>query len=558
MREVKPVRRARRKASASDLLARGRRQCEARAWSKALQALAAADREHPLDREDLERLALAAFLAGEDEAYLKALERAYNAHRQASDAPRAASAAFWLSFRLFMRGEVGRANGWTARAERLLTSEAEECAARGYLLLVPTVERHLEAGDYDDAFAAAEEAAAIGERCGDADLIACARHDQGRARLLQGQVASGLALLDETMVAVTAGECSPLVTGLMLCSVIQSCQQVCAYDRSREWTAALAQWCEEQPEMVAFAGVCQVHRAEIMQLQGAWPEAIEEARRAYHRAEGLDRRASAAALYQQGEVHRLQGAFAAAEEAYQGASKLGLEPQPGLALLRLAQGHAEEAATAIRRVTGSVADRPRRLSLLPAYIAIMLATGDAREARNACAQLEAIAASFDTPVPSAIAAQAAAAVELAEGDAPAALALLRPAFEVWQSVEAPYEVARVRMLTGLACRTLGDEDGAKLELAAARATFERLGAKPDLERINALIQAAAGEETQGLTARELQVLRLVAEGKTNKAIAARLGLSEKTIDRHMSNILNKLDVPSRAAATAYAYRHKLF
>ncbi|HMA15669.1 MAG: response regulator transcription factor, partial [Bacteroidota bacterium] len=190
-------------------------------------------------------------------------------------------------------------------------------------------------------------------------------------------------------------------------------------------------------------------------------------------------------------------------------------------------------------------------------VEIMLANGDVREARDACAQLEAIAASFDTRVPSAIAAQASAVVALAEGDAQGALGLLRPAFELWQSVEAPYEAARVRLLLGLACRALGDEESAGLEFAAARASFERLGAKPDLARVNALLRPAACKDAQGLTARELQVLRLVAEGETNKAIAARLGLSEKTIDRHVSNIFTKLDVPSRAAATAFAYRHKL-
>ena len=340
------------------------------------------------------------------------------------------------------------------------------------------------------AYAAAAEAAAIGERCGDPDLVACARHQQGRIRLQQGQVEAGLALLDETMVAVTAGELSPLVTGLMYCSVIAACQQVYALDRTREWTAALTQWCEGQPDMVAFAGVCQVHRAEIMQLQGAWPEAIEEARRACARSQGVDQQAAAAALYQQAEVHRLKGEFAAAEEAYRGASQLGLEPQPGLALLRLAQGRSDAAATAIRRVASTTTDRLKRMSLLPAYVEIMLAAGDVEDARNACRELEDIARSFDTGVPGAIAAQARGAVDLAEGNAQAALGSLRRAFEVWQRIEAPYAAARVRVLIGLACRALGDEDGAGLEIDAARSIFERLGAAPDLARIDSLTKGA--------------------------------------------------------------------
>jgi DNA-binding CsgD family transcriptional regulator len=388
-------------------------------------------------------------------------------------------------------------------------------------------------------------------------LVACARHQQGRIRLQQGQVAKGLALLDETMLAVTAGELSPLVTGLMYCSVISACQQIYALDRTREWTAALAQWCDEQPDMVAFAGVCRVHRAEIMQLRGAWRDAMDEARRAAARSQGVDWRATAAALYQQAEVHRLKGDFAAAEEAYRGASRLGLEPQPGLALLRLVQGRIDAAATAIRRMVSTTADPLKRMNLLPAYIEIMLAAGEVGDARNACGELQDIARSFDTGVPGAIAAQACGTVELAEGDAQTALDSLRRAFEVWQRIDAPHAAARVRVLIGLACRALGDDDGAGLELDAARWAFERLGAMPDLGRIESVMRNSRSGRPHGLTRRELQVLRLVAAGETNKIIASKLSLSEKTIDRHVSNILTKLDVSSRTAATAFAFRHNL-
>jgi hypothetical protein len=267
------------------------RECyQQRAWADAYQAFLRADRDTRLAAEDLDLLAMAAYLVGRDEDYLKALERAYNAHRDDRRRLRAVRCAFWLGFRLLMRGEMGRATGWFSRAQRLLERGARECAERGYLLL-PVVEQRLESGDYEAAYAAAADAAAVGERCGDPDLVACARHQQGRIRLQQAQVEAGLALLDETMLAVTAGELSPLVTGLMYCSVIAACQQVYALDRTREWTAALAQWCERQPDMVAFAGVCQVHRAEIMQLQGAWSDAIDEARRACARSQGIDQRA---------------------------------------------------------------------------------------------------------------------------------------------------------------------------------------------------------------------------------------------------------------------------
>jgi DNA-binding CsgD family transcriptional regulator/tetratricopeptide (TPR) repeat protein len=547
---------SRRVRGAAGDLERGRECYGRRAWADAYRSLARADRAAPLIAEDLDLLAMSAYLVGRDEDYLQALERAHQAHLDAGHGVRAVRCAFWLGLRLLFRGETGRATGWLARARRLLEREARDCAEQGYLLL-PVGEQHLAAGDCEAAYAIAADAADIGERRGDADLTACARHLQGRIRLQQGQIEPGLALLDETMVAVTAGELSPLVTGLMYCSVIEACRQVYALDRAGEWTAALSQWCEEQPEMIAFSGVCRVHCAEILQLRGAWPDAILEAQRARERSEGVNQQATAAAFYQQAEVHRLTGDFPAAEEAYRSASRLGLEPQPGLALLRHAQGRTEAAAAAIRRAMSATTDRFKRLRLLPAYVEIMLAAGDVGEARNACREFEELAGSCDTAVLGAMTAQARGAVELADGDAQAAMAPLREAFEVWQRMEAPYATARVRALIGIGCRALGDEEGAGLELGAARAAFQQLRAGPDLARIDSLATGTPPDRPHRLTPRELQVLRLVAAGKTNRAIAARLSLSERTVDRHVSNIFTKLDVPSRAAATAFAYEHKL-
>jgi len=348
------------------------------------------------------------------------------------------------------------------------------------------------------------------------------------------------------------------MTGLIYCSVIDACQQVYALARAWEWTSALAQWCEAQPQMVAFTGTCLVHRAEIMQLHGAWSEAIDEARRACERTSyGIEQQPPAAAFYQQAEVHRLRGEFTAADDAYRCASQRGYDPQPGLALLRMTQGRTDAAAAAIRRVASATTDQLQRTRLLPAYVEIMLSVGDIEDARHASRELATIAEGFDTGVLRAMAAHAQGAVELAEGDVQAALGSLRRAFEAWQHAEAPYEAARVRVLVGMACRAFGDDEGAGLELNAARAVFERLGATPDLARIDALTKGVPSGHPHGLTPRELQVLRLVAAGKTNKIIAAELFLSEKTVDRHVSNIFNKLDVPSRAAATAYAYEHKL-
>jgi ATP/maltotriose-dependent transcriptional regulator MalT len=537
-------------------LKQGREFYRRRAWDDAYRCLSLADEASRLGGDDLELLALSAYMIGLDDEYLSALERAHHAHLDAGKGVRAVRCVFWLGLRLFFRGETGRATGWFARAQRLLEREGHECAERGYLLL-PVVEQQLAAGDCEAAYATAANAADIGERFGDADLIACARHQQGRIRLQQGQVERGLALLDEVMVAVTGAELSSLVTGLMYCSVIRACQEVYAFGRAGEWTAAMTRWCEEQHEMVAFTGICRVHRAEIMQLRGAWQDAIEEARRAHKRSQGIDEQAAAAALYQQAEVHRLRGEFAAAEKAYQSASQSGWDPQPGLALLRLAQGRLDAASAAIRRAMTATMNQLERTKLLSAYVEIMLAVHDIEDARSACRELEEIAQRFDTDVLCAMATQARGTIDLAEGDTRAALDPLRHAWQVWQQVEAPYMAARVRVLMGLTCRSLGDDEAAALEFSAARAMIKRLGAAPELARLDSLDKAATSMHPHPLTARELQVLRLIAAGKTNKAIAAALFLSERTIDRHVSNIFSKLDVPSRAAATAYAYNHKL-
>lgn len=546
-----------RRAGADAALDHGRAYCARHAWSDAKVALTLADRSATLAAEDLELLALSAYMSGDDDAYLAALERAHHAHAEASEARRAARCAFWLGLRLAFRGETGPATGWFARAQRLVEGDASDCAEQGWLL-VPVAEQRLIAGDLDAAHDAAASAAAIGECFQDRDLATCARHIQGRIRIQEGRLREGLALLDEAMVAVVAGELSPIVAGLVYCSVIDACQEVYAYSRAREWTAALSRWCEAQPQMVAFTGTCLVHRAEILQFIGAWDEAIEEARRACERlAQANNWKESAAALYREGEVHRLRGAFAEAEAAYQMASELGLEPQPGFALLRLAQGRTEAAAAAIRRALAAADGRLERAKLMPACVEIMLAAGDMEEARSGCRELEEIAAPFGPGILAAKSAQARGSFLLAQGNTHAALIPLRAAWNTWLDLDAPYEAAQARVLMGLACRALGDRDGAGLELEAARATFKRLGAAPDIARLDALSRKDRPERMYGLTPRELQVLRLVAAGRTNKAIAAELCLSGKTVDRHMSNIFTKLDVPSRAAATAWAYEHAL-
>jgi DNA-binding CsgD family transcriptional regulator len=535
-------------------LERGRECHGRRAWGDAYHSLKCADGDGALDADDLDRLATAAYLTGRDLEFMQILERVHRLHVEADDRPRAARSAFWLALMCMLRGENGRSSAWTARGQRLV--EERDCVERGYLAIA-VAEHQLREGLSEAACATAGQVVVLAEAFRDADLMAAAHHARGRALIQHGDIPAGLRCLDETMLAVVADELSPIMTGLMYCSVIDTCRQVYALGRAREWTAAFSRVCERQPDMLAFSGMCLVHRSEIMQLQGAWPEALAEARRACERAERANRKPPGAALYQQGEIHRLCGEFVLAEQEYRAASDRGFEPQPGLALLRLVQGRIEAARAAIRRLTTATTDRVRRAALLPAHLEIMLACGQLDEARHARDELRELACAFDTEVLRAVAAQADGAIAVAEGHAHAALDPLRRAFGLWEQLGAPYEVARVRLLIGDACRALGDEEAAGLEVEAARSVFERLGARPDLARLEAQ-PTRARPVSPPLTARQLHVLRLVSTGLTNKEIAREMSLSERTVDRHLTNILTRLDVRSRTAATTYAFDHKLF
>lgn len=528
---------------------------EGRGWGEAYELLSRLDEARPLGADDLERLATCAYMIGRDDEYFSALERAYRAHVDTNVA-KATRCAFWLGLCLLFAGKPSRANGWLSRARAHVDADPD-LQVEAALLLIPQIEGHLGSRDWESAREVAEHAAEVGERLGDEDLRGCARLLHGRALIGARQIEAGLSVLDEVMLDAAGGALSPIMTGLVYCSVIEACHRVYAVERASEWTEALADWCEAQPQMIAFSGTCLVHRAEIMQLHGQWPDAIGEARRACDRYAKASLRPAGGAFYQQAEVYRLRGEYDAAESSYREASLSGYEPQPGLALLRLAQGNTDVACGAIRRLVRASEDPLQRARLLPACVEIMLAVGDLDAARSACRDLKDIAQRFPTEVLAAITAQAEAAVRAAEGDAQAALGLARDAFETWQRAGAPYEAARARILAGMACRTLGDEDGAQLELDAAATTLEQLGAAPELARVQGLATRPEARATHGLTPRELEVLRHVAMGKTNKTIAAELFVSEKTIDRHLSNIFNKLDVSSRTAAAAYAYEHKL-
>jgi DNA-binding CsgD family transcriptional regulator len=539
------------------LISRGRDLYERRRWGDALEAFLAADDKAPLDCEDLERLAMAAYLIGRESESADHWARAHQGFLEAGRVERAVRCAFWLALGLLHKGERARGGGWLARAARLLESEPSDCVERGYLLL-PAGLRHIGEGEVEKAYDVFRAAAEIGERFGDQDLIALSLHSRGRALLRLGRTDEGVALLDEAMAAVEAGDVAPIVAGEVYCSVIEGCAEIFDLGRAQEWTAALTRWCEAQADLVPYRGQCLVRRAEIMRLHGAWSDALEEARRA---CEWLARPpgepAAGEAFYQRAELHRLRGEFDEAEEAYRRGHRWGRRPMPGLAQLRLAQQRVDDAAAIIRQAVTESRERHVRARLLPAHVEIMLAAGDLAAARDAAHQLAGFAEVFDTALVRAHAAEAEGAVLLAEGDPESALEKLAGAWRGWQEVEAPYEGARTRVLLGLARRELGDHESATMEFDAALGAFRELEAGPDRARVEALLRPGPPARAGGLTPRQVEVLRLVTTGRTNRAIAEELHISEKTVARHVSDIFLRLGVSSRAAATAWAYEHDL-
>ena len=527
------------------------------AWGRAYEQLSAAAREQPLEVDDLERLASAAYLLGRSDESSDVWARAHHESARIGEVARAARSAFWLAFSLLNGGELARGGGWVDRAQRLLDDRKIDCVEQGYLCYAAAL-RSVFSGDAVAGHAGFHRAAGIGERFRDPELVALARIGEGRCAIYLGDVEGGVALLDEAMVAVGAGEVSPIAAGDAYCTVIEGCQELFDVRRAHEWTAALSRWCDSQPELVLYRGQCLMHRAELMLLRGAWDDAEAEVERARARlADATAQRATGTACYLRGELHRLRGEFAGAEDEYRAANELGRDPHPGLALLRLAQGRVDAAAAAIRRARDEAEDPAARARVLGSYVEIVLSAGDVSSARTAAGELAEIAATLSQPLLLAVASHVTGAVLLADDDPNGALVSLRRAWRAWQELEAPYEAARTRVLVGLACRALGDEDGGEMELDAARSTFVQLGAVPDVARAESLSHLAKRTHPGGLTAREVEVLELVAKGKTNRQIAADLVISEKTVASHVSHIFTKLGLSSRAAATAFAFEHGL-
>lgn len=503
---------------------------------------------------ELEDLATTAELLGRHDDVVRALQQAFTRRQQASEGAAAVRVAFRLAMTTAAHAEPAMSAGWTSRAEDLV-AELGDVPERGWVEFL-RMYRALGTGAYAEASAAADEATDVGRRHRDPDLIAMGLCSQGRLALYAGRVADGLRLLDESMVRVIAGETSPIVAGHVYCTAIEGCQEISDFGRVAEWTSALERWCAAQPGLLAFTGQCAVHRGQLMRLHGEWSAALDEfelATRRYEQIGSPD--AAGLAAYEAGEVHRLRGEWDRADDAFRVAADHGYDPQPGLALLWLACGRSEAAFSAIDRLLAEPGGPVQRCRLLPAAVDVLTVAGYVDRARDAATELTLLALPFGCVALDAMAAHASGAVELAAGDASGALPYLRKAHLLWTRAESPFERARVQALTGRALAALGDTESSRRELEAARSTFRQLGAQPAADEVAGLL--APPTLPAGLTAREVEVLRLVASGRSNAQIAATLVLSEKTVARHLSNIFGKLDVGSRTAATAYAFEHGL-
>jgi DNA-binding CsgD family transcriptional regulator len=536
----------------STALELGRTAVEERRWAEAYERLTEADSAESLSARDLELLATTVSLRADTAEAVDVLTRAHAAYLADDDQVGATRTAGWIALELLDLGDVYRSGAWVARGIRLADRLAEPSALTGLVRIVPALSE-LMTGNTAEAMRRFDEIAAIADRFDDRELGALAVLGRGQCLIAAGASAEGLAQFDEAMVAVTAGDVSPIPSGIIYCAMIGTCHLAFDLRRAAEWTSALDHWCRRQPGLVAFSGQCHAHRAALFLLHGAWDEAAAAAELAESRYRAGDHGAAWGAPYQLAEVERMRGDFRAAEKHYQRAGETPWEPQPGLALLHLADGRTQLAQSEIRRSAVS-ADEGTRRHLLPAVVDIEIANGDLAAARRAADELDSLSRTSPTPMLAAVSAFAAGRVMLAEGDAAGAYPRLHAAASAWHTLDAPYEAARCRVLLGHALRALGDTESAAAEFDAARDVFLDLGAAPALAELADLV----GDRRAGpLTDREIEVLRLVSKGLTNRGIAARLSLSDKTVARHVSNIFGKLGISSRAAATAYAYEHGL-
>ena len=544
-------------AQREDLTRHARHLHQQARWDDACREWLAADAEHGLGVEDLELLGEAAQLTGRHEEAVAALERAFDLRAAAADLTAAATCAFWLYSELLYAGEFARAGGWMARLGDL--AETLGASQPGWLSITEA-RRSIVEQRYDDARAALTGALAQGRERGETDLETFAILLTGRSMVLDGRLRDGLTRLEDAMLRVTGGQTSPRMTSMLYCAAIGICEEeACELAHAQEWARALERWMASLPTSYggALLDNCRVYRAALMRRRGQLTEAEAElvlAARSLTDGNGV--LVAGHACYELGEVHRLLGQDDAAELAYRRATALGRTAQPGLALLRLRQGDMDTALHGLRRAVAEATGAPARARLLPSLVTVALAAGELAEAEQALAEFDELALALRSSALDAEAARTHGEVELAVGRPEAALPLLRRSSDTWRRLSAPYETARTGVLIARACRALGDEEGARLELESARELLTELGTTPDLRQVEALV-TPAGPAPGGLSEREIQVLRLVAAGMTNRAIAAELYVSERTVHRHVSNIFGRIGVNSRAAAAAYAVQHHL-
>ena len=525
-----------------------------RDWPRARAALQQVDRIEPLGADDVFSLADCAWWLGEIEDALASYERAWRQFLQDGRPTRAAMAALMLGAHALERGDDVIGPAWMSRARRLL-AEQPESGEHGYPLYFDLFGAMGE-GKLDDALAIARRMQDLGHRFDDANLVALGIMGEGRAEIKRGNTSRGMALLDEAMLAAVSDELHPVWTGGIYCHLMDVCHELVDLQRAGVWTQATDAWCDTVAEAVLYRGICRVHRAQVFQRKGAWVQAEQLAAQVSVDLAGVHVGTVAEAHYELGELQRLRGEFSAAAHSYGRAHELGRDPQPGMALLRVAEGRAELAVASLRSALRErVDDRLGRVPLAAALVEAAIATGELDAARAASDELEETAQSYDSAGLAALAAQARGAVLLADGRAAAALEPLRSACRLWRGLDAPYDVARTRIALAEAYRELDDKDAARLELDAARAAFERLGARADARRTAQLGDGPTPPD--GLSPREFEILRLVATGRTNQEVAWELHISDKTVARHLANIFLKLDVSTRSAATAYAFRKRL-
>ncbi|MGH9226240.1 MAG: LuxR C-terminal-related transcriptional regulator [Acidimicrobiales bacterium] len=538
----------------TDVAAQARAAYGRRDWAEAARRFEEASHGGgELAADDLFALADATWWLGDVERSISAGEAAYRRYLQGDQPTSAAMAAMGVAVNLLLRGDLSLGSGWMSRAVRLVADQPGT-VEHHYLRYLTEVDGMIdEAGTLDEAgldglvFAAAETRAA-GQRFGDANLIASGTMAEGRMLLKAGRVGEGLRLLDEAMVCLLSEEMGPEWAGSVYCHLMAASHEVGDLARAREWTEATERWLETLPAAVLFRGICRVHRSQVLQTLGAWDRAEAEAARVGEELAAVSPANAAEGHYQVGELRRLRGDWRGAEAAYQRSHERGRDPQPGLALVRLAQGRAGVALPMIRAAL--VAKGNDRLACHPlrvAQVEIAVAAGELDEAAQAAAAVDEVAGRYRTSGFVADALLSRGTVELAAGRPETALPPLRDACRRWRELGADYHAARACLLLAATYELLGSEDVAEMERAAGQAVFDRLG----------VATAESPPLPSGLTERESEVLVLVAAGRSNRDIAGSLVISEKTVARHLSNIFTKIGVGSRTEAAAYAFNNGL-